>query len=169
MPSNEIFLRPLCEEDANVSWRWRHNPEIWKWTSFNPAVYDVTPEKELAWAKSCIADPSRRTLTICLRDNSTPIGIVSIKSIDFDKRTAGINVFLGDTAWFGKGYGYEALRLGCEYARRELNLLSLTANVADENKASVAVFKKAGFVFSDEFVQFPNAKMRRSVLLFKSE
>ena len=46
----------------------------------------------------------------------------------------------------GRGYMTEALQLALRYAFRELDLHRVEANIQPENKASLALVRRAGFV-----------------------
>jgi hypothetical protein len=48
MKENDMYIRPLQESDALISFTWRNNLEIWKYTASKPNKY-ITSEIELKW------------------------------------------------------------------------------------------------------------------------
>jgi RimJ/RimL family protein N-acetyltransferase len=61
---------------------------------------------------------------------------------------AEVSIYL-DPARIGKGLGTEILRDGIEWARRSLpEVKQFQANIRENNKASIRLFEKIGFVES---------------------
>ncbi len=65
----EIYLRPLKENDAHVSRRWRNDPSIWKYTGSDPSKYGVTESVERNWIRQAITDEKSVRFAICRKDS----------------------------------------------------------------------------------------------------
>ena len=46
--ATDVYLRPLKVEDSAVSWRWRNDAELWKYTVSRPD-HVITEEEERSW------------------------------------------------------------------------------------------------------------------------
>lgn len=133
-----LYIRPLMESDALVSWRWRNNPEIWKYTGSHPNM-EVTPEVELGWIRKAILDPSTIRFAICVHHitDISYIGNVHLSEVDYQKSSAVFNIFIGDRTVWGKGYGTQATHLILMYAKDILKLKKIYLSVRKENTAAV--------------------------------
>jgi len=80
-----------------------------------------------------------------IRERSTGerVGVTGL--IDRGEGVAEVG-FLLASAFHGKGYGIESLRLLCRFAFAEAGFRKLSATVTAGNAASKAVLEKAGFV-----------------------
>jgi len=45
---HKVLIRPLQIEDASISWKWRNDPVVWKYTGSKPNI-KVTEEIEKRW------------------------------------------------------------------------------------------------------------------------
>ena len=80
-------------------------------------------------------------LMICSHEGER-LGAIDLTG--YDGKKASISILIFDLDNRHKGFGIEALRLVVEYAA-SLGLRTLYANILPENKASISLFKKAGF------------------------
>lgn len=69
----DVYLRPLREEDAKTSWRWRNDSRVWEKTGSRPNCH-VTEEMELDWMRKVLADKTSRRYAIVLKDSDRYIG-----------------------------------------------------------------------------------------------
>ena len=63
---DEICLRPLREEDAKTSWRWRNDPRVWAQTVSHPDR-EVTEAMELDWIRKALPEQHLRAALGCGR------------------------------------------------------------------------------------------------------
>jgi len=61
-------------------------------------------------------------------------------------RTAELGITIGDRAYWGRGYGTEAIGLLIDYGFRHHNLHRIYLNVNGNNGRAIAVYKRCGFV-----------------------
>lgn len=138
----DVYIRPLSVEDAMTSYRWRNNPEVWKNTGSAPNVY-VTPEMETEWIKKALENPRMRRYAICLKKNNQYIGNVYLG--EFNGRSASEQIFIGETALWGKGIGTRARELLYEMAKSEFGLTRIETHIRPRNIASMKSALKLGF------------------------
>ena len=137
-----IYLRPLREEDALTSYKWRNDPEVWKLTGSRPDIV-VTPEIEKDWIRKVLQDPASRRFAICIAQNDTYIGNVQLTNITGEE--AEFHIFIGEKKCWGKGVGYMATTELINIAKKQLPLKRIYLYVKPGNTAAIKIYEKAGF------------------------
>ena len=74
-----------------------------------------------------------------------PLGLIDFFDFDFKNKRAGIGIIIKKSEDRGKGYGAEALELLVNYGFSRLNLHQVYCNIAENNKASIKLFKSQNF------------------------
>lgn len=137
-----IFLRPLVLEDAETSFHWRNDPEIWKYTKFNSSG-KITLEMEQQWLSATLEQEDQKRYAICLKDTGAYIGNIQLLEIDGEK--AIFHLFIGEVSCWGKGIGKEATRLLLDYAFFDLGLERVELEVNQDNIAAIRIYTSWGF------------------------
>lgn len=89
---------------------------------------------------------SERQLRLIIIDKTDGERIGCIDLCDFEPRDRRAFVGIALLPHFrGRGFGTEALRLVCDYAKETLGLHQLAAQIAYDNDASHGLFSKCGF------------------------
>jgi RimJ/RimL family protein N-acetyltransferase len=60
-------------------------------------------------------------------------------------RTAFVGIGIGERAYWGKGYGTDAMKVALRFAFTEINLERVTLNVFEYNPRAIRSYEKAGF------------------------
>lgn len=155
-----IYLRPLKLADARISYRWRNDPEIWKYTGSKPNQY-ISPEMETAWLSNKLKRADEKRFAICMLDNNQYVGNVQLLEIDYEK--AWLHIFIGEKELWGLGISQKATVIILYYAFSELNLAYVQLSVSPLNRAAYRVYEKTGFCVSgkDETNGFLEMKISR--------
>lgn len=140
--NSSIYLRELFLSDAKISFIWRNNPLIWKYTGYKPDKI-ITEEMELDWLKKKLSNEKDHRFAICLKKNSQYIGNVQL--INLHDNTAEFHLFIGEPAFWGMGIGKEATSLMLNFGFSHLNLDSISLEVHPENISALSVYKRIGF------------------------
>ena len=74
------------------------------------------------------------------------IGFCGLRDVDPFGRTAELGITIGDKAYWGRGYGREAIRLLLDYAFRLLNLRRVFLRVHGRNERGIRAYRACGFV-----------------------
>jgi RimJ/RimL family protein N-acetyltransferase len=74
------------------------------------------------------------------------IGNCGMFNLDWRNRSAELGIFIGDKAYWDKGYGTEVMRLLLRIGFMTLNLHRIYLRVYDNNLRAVHVYEKIGFV-----------------------
>lgn len=147
-----ITLRPLVESDANTSWKWRNDPEVFRNTGkryFKP----VTLQNELDWIRTVLSRPDEYRFAIVADD----IYIGNIYLTGITTTSGEISIFIGEKSYWNKGIGTLANALLLKYAFSTLTLDRVKSIVRIENIASQRAHEKVYFekISSDkEFIYY---------------
>ena len=136
----EITIRPLQENDAYTSVKWRNDPEVFKYTG---NIYDhkITIESELKWIRKVISNHNDYRCAI-LADG---VYVGNIYLTDIDNANAHYHIFIGNKHYWGKGVAKQASRQLLHYAFKQLMLQSVLLRVQKENYDAVKLYKDLGF------------------------
>lgn len=138
----DIYLRPLCVEDAKTSYKWRNNPEVWKNTGSSPDRI-ITEELEMTWIHKVLADSTTRRYAICLKSDDRYIGNIYLTNIS---GTSAIEqIFIGEIDFWGKGIGTKARAALYAIAKNDLGLIRIESHIRPRNIASLKSVLKLGF------------------------
>lgn len=137
----QVTIRPLQEQDAYTSVKWRNDPEVFKYTG-NTYDHEITIESELGWIRKVINNPNDYRCAILV--DGEYVG--NIYLTDIDEETAEYHIFIGNKDYWGKGVAKQASDLILKYAFKELKLKSVYLRVQIENISAYSLYKKLGFV-----------------------
>ena len=157
----EIYIRPLQAADALVSYAWRNDPVVWKYTGSRPDR-EITPEIEMAWIQQVLARENEKRYAICLAADNTYIGNVQLTHIS--SGSAEFHIFIGARAYWGMQLGYKATKLMLEKGTEELKLEQIFLDVSTENTAAVKAYIKCGFEIVNELGSTYRMVYKRMVL-----
>ena len=141
----DVSIRPLRVEDAYTSYRWRNDPEVFKYTG---TVYSdiITLESELNWIKKVIANKNDYRCAIMV-DN---VYIGNIYLTDMKDDEGEYHIFIGEKDYWGKGIAGKASILMIEYGFKVLKLKSIFLHVKKENIAAIKLYQNLGFTVEKE-------------------
>ena len=83
--------------------------------------------------------------TIRALEDHRLLGDVELWINSWGNRDAFVGIGIGERAFWGKGYGSDAMQLILRYAFTELNLRRVSLSVFDFNERAVRSYQKAGF------------------------
>ncbi len=135
--TDRLRLRAFCMDDEAAVHACTSDPEVTRYTSWEPHTLPATQARLCAW----ISDPDK--WAIALRKEGTVIGWTGFVSIDPDRQT-GIFGYLLHRNYWGKGYATEAARGVIHWGFTQLNLHRIVAECAVENGASTRILEKLG-------------------------
>jgi len=164
--NENIYLRPLILEDAKTSYKWRNNPEIWKYTFFNPSA-PITLEVETAWLEKILNRTDQKRFAICLTESGKYIG--NIQLIDIVDREAEFHLFIGEQDYWGKGIGEKATKHILDYGFFTLNLSTMRLDVSIKNEAAIKIYTRQGFVEAKREGDYLLMKITKDDYLHKSK
>ena len=135
-----ISIRPLQEQDAEISVKWRNIPDIWTHTTFK-ADREITLQDERNWIQKVINEETSARFAIMVDD--VYVGNIYITNID--NEGGEYHIFIGDKNYWGKGVASAASRLILDYAKEVLQLKYIDLHVKKDNQAAFHIYEKLGF------------------------
>ncbi|MCD5381015.1 MAG: GNAT family N-acetyltransferase [Candidatus Pacebacteria bacterium] len=139
--SNRVTLRPVSESDCDVLTKWINDPDVQQYLE---AYLPMTKNEEMTWIKT-IQTRDIGSLVVMIIADGKPIGNMCISGIDHRQGTAVTGTLIGNTDYWGKGYGTEAKMLMLEYAFNVLNLRKICSDVIAFNTRSTSYSLKCGY------------------------
>ena len=133
-----LKIRPVKNEDCRLLWEWVNEPQV-RAVAFNSEP--VPWEEHLEWFRKKRSNPGCSIL-ILTDEKDFPVGQVRF-DMESDK-SAEIAISIASEQR-GYGYGTEAIRLACDYFRRQKPITEVAAYIKPENAPSIRAFQKAGF------------------------
>jgi RimJ/RimL family protein N-acetyltransferase len=141
----KVLIRPSEVSDSKISWKWRNNPEIWKYTGSSPDRI-ITPEIESQWIENVLKRKDEKRFAICIVETGEYIGNTQLTNITSE--SAQYHLFIGETSFWGKGIGKQVANLVLAYAFYTLGVKEVYSYFNPNNFASIKACEKTGFKFS---------------------
>ncbi len=146
----EVKTRPLREEDAYVSYKWRNDPLVFKYTC-NRYTSEITLESELEWIRRVTKNPADYRCAI----EADGVYVGNIYLTDITNKEADYHIFIGDRNYWGKGVAKKASQLLIKYGFETLNLDRINLQMRTENHTAYHLYLTLGFIEierSEEFI-----------------
>lgn len=140
-----VTIRPLQEQDAYFSVKWRNDPEVFKYTG-NTYKNEITLETELNWIRKVMANENEYRCAIMADD----VYVGNIYLTDITEESAHYHIFIGNKEYWGKGVAKKASKLILNYAFGALKLKFVCLRVKKENTSALHLYKKLGFIEENE-------------------
>lgn len=146
LKNNTILLRALEPEDLEFLYSCENNTEVWHVSNTLVPYSKFVLKQYLENAHLDIYTAKQLRLIIApVEKTNEPIGAIDLFDFDPYHQRAGIGILINQKADRKKGFAKAALELLIPYCFDHLNLHQLYCNIADDNKKSIKLFKKAGF------------------------
>lgn len=140
--SEKIYLKPLTKEHLNDYLHLVNDPEVQRTTSPYQTFKEFTAEELTAWLEKIPGRVDRKDFAIFRVADGAFLGEVVLN--EFDNGKSNIRLALM-SKYFGKGYGYEAMKLAIQFGWEELHLKEITLSVFDFNERGLRLYRKLGF------------------------
>ena len=144
LKGENIYLRAMEPEDAEVLFRWENNPEIWR-VSETMAPYSRHHLEQFAASVQDLFLARQLRLIICANEGTEPVGAIDLFEFEPMHQRAGIGILIAEKEHRNAGFASEALKVLIEYAFSVLPLRLLYCNIHTDNEVSIKLFKKFGF------------------------
>ncbi len=147
LENDTILLRAVEPEDLDFLYSCENNTSIWRCGSTTAPYSRFAIKQYIADAQNDIYTNKQLRLIICLKTNiKEAIGAVDLFDFDPYHQRASVGIVIDSIENQQHGYAQQSLQLIEEYAFCFLHLHQLYCSIAAYNKASVALFEKAGYV-----------------------
>ncbi|HBS88782.1 MAG: GNAT family N-acetyltransferase [Bacteroidetes bacterium GWF2_38_335] len=146
LESGKIKLRALEPGDLDLLYSWENNTDVWKVSNTLTPFSMFTLKQFIESAGQDIYQTKQlRLVIVTVEKKSKPVGCIDIFDFDPHHGRAGIGILIASENDRGKGFASDALDATIDYAFEILHLHQLYCNITEDNKTSIALFKKKGF------------------------
>ena len=146
-------LRPPDLSEAPRFLQWVTDTEVRHLIGGTAYPMTLAAEEEWLRSKSDISWDNGMFLAIDAIDatdgvegDPVHIGSIELRKLHAEARSGEVGMLIGDRAFWGRGYGTDALRTLCRFAFEELDLRRLQLEVAAYNPRAQRAYEKVGFV-----------------------
>ena len=136
----KVTIRPLIEEDAYTSVKWRNDPKVFKYTG-NTYKHEIKIENELEWIRKVIAKANDYRCAILVDE----VYVGNIYLTDIQDGKAHYHIFIGNKNYWGKGVAKKASLLILDYAVKNFKLKEIYLRVRKENTRAYNLYLRLGF------------------------
>ena len=141
----KVALRPKTEADAVDDYRWRRDPELARLDATFPIQMSFDEFLRLYQSRLLRNDPWSLRFAIITLDGRH-IGNCGCYDIDVRKGTAEVGIMIGERAFWGRGYGSQAMATLVEHIFSTTPVRLLYLHTLHWNTRARRSFAKVGFV-----------------------
>jgi len=143
MNLDSIILRALEPKDLDSLISIENNQHLWKYSNRNEPFSKHLLSKYIEQQNQDIFEAKQKRFVISQADESF-LGFVDLFDFSPLHRRAGVGIVILEDQR-SNGIGKKSLELLSEYAHKHLNINTLFANIAVENRVSVLLFESCGY------------------------
>ena len=137
----KVRLRAVEREDIPVFVRWFNDPEVLQYLSLYMPMSQAEEER---WFERQLDARDQKVLAIETAEG-IHIGNIGLHEIDWKNRQAELGIAIGEKAYWGLGYGSDAIKTLLRFAFDEMNLHRVYLRVFDFNARAIRCYEKCGF------------------------
>jgi RimJ/RimL family protein N-acetyltransferase len=173
-PMKDIFRGKLVrlsafdpEEMSKVLPRWNLNSEYFR--LLNSSARPMQSSKAASkWMEEEVGEMSLESYYFSIRtlEDNKLIGEIGLDVVNWPGRDAFVGLGIGETEYWGKGYGTDVMNVLLRFAFTEINLRRVSLGVFEYNPRAIRSYEKAGFRHEGRLRRLLNREGRRWDNLF---
>ena len=134
-----VELRPIEEDDYPLILRWQNHPEVWWYMDYERpfSLPDIREDAERARA-----DGHPFVITF----EGRPVGRIGLNGFRRRDRICSLYLYIGEPAFWGRGYAQDALMALLSHAFDRLDLHQVELWTLAANARVIRVYERCGFV-----------------------
>jgi RimJ/RimL family protein N-acetyltransferase len=143
LSGKKVNLRAVEPSDYELIWRWMNDAETmlyWGRPGNTVSLAEVARQEESQAARG-----NSRKYIVETKD-ATRIGIIDYYDLDWQARSAWVSILIGENAYWGGGFGTDAMRTLLAFLFRQLGLHRVTLTVHESNERAQRSYEKNAFV-----------------------
>ncbi len=159
------FEDPLTDDEIERVYRWSSDDEVLRWSGGTPTDLTLAEFRERLRNDHTVSPSNRRSLFILTRDNEL-IGRIGCFAIDWALRQGELGIVIGERAYWGKGYGRDAVRtllrlLFSTTLLETVNLFTYPENLRAQRSFAACGFRTLGTArrFSPDLGEYDGLEM----------
>lgn len=134
-------LRAIERTDIPLFVRWFNDPEVRQYLSL---YQPMSAAQEERWFERQLESQNNQVYAIETAEG-THIGNIGLHDINWKERSAELGIVIGEKAYWGAGYGSDAIKALLHFAFGEMNLHRVQLRVFDFNPRAIRCYEKCGF------------------------
>jgi RimJ/RimL family protein N-acetyltransferase len=138
---SRIRLRRIERQDIPTFVRWFGDPEVREYLMINRPISNAEEER---WFERKLEEEDSEIYAIETMDGAH-IGNIELFNIDTRHRHAELGIVIGEKAYWGQGYGSDAVRTLLRFGFEEMNLHRVFLRVYEDNARGIRAYEKCGF------------------------
>lgn len=143
-----VILRPFehgfTEEELYRMYRWSRDESVLRWSGGSVLLMSFEEFKDALYHELHHPDKHSRTFSL-LTDTGEFIGRLGFYNIDYRRHQAELGIAIGEKAYWGLGYGTDAVKTLLAYIFRETDLQRIYLHTYAANRRAQRAFEKCGF------------------------
>lgn len=141
----KIILRALRQDDLDRLCQFNNDLEVELAGGGDPPLPQSLARLQAEF-DSGVSQGGRDGTNFAIEADGQCIGQCSLFAFDEVARTCQLGITIGDKAYWGHGYGREAITLLLDYAFRLRNLHKVSLQVNGRNRRAIRAYEACGFV-----------------------
>lgn len=146
LQGKDVFLRALEPEDLQLLYLVENNETVWEVSNTTTPFSKYILQQYLENSHRDIYEVKQLRLVICVSETEEAIGFIDLFDFEPKHRRVGVGIVIFSEKERRKGYALQSLQLLCSYTFSHLNVHQVYAHITFENKKSIFLFEKAGFI-----------------------
>jgi len=145
LKGKDIELRALEPSDLDMLYVLENDETVWEISNTSTPYSKFILKEYLDNSHRDIYDVKQLRLVITIASEKRPIGFIDLFDFEPKHNRVGLGIVIFSEEDRGKGFAIQSLETICNYAFSHLNVHQVYANITEDNKRSIELFKKAGF------------------------
>ncbi len=138
------FEDPLTDKEIERVYRWSSDAEMLRWSGGTPTDLTLREFRERLRSDHTITPTNRRSFFIFTRSGEL-IGRIGCFAIDWALRQGELGIVIGERAYWGKGYGRDAVVTLLRHLFSTTSLEMINLFTYPENLRAQRAFAASGF------------------------
>lgn len=144
--SGNLFLRKISKEDIDFVFNSLNNKDLISYLSLGPLkTYEHSKRLIKRYLRYWESNLQYNYIIELQEGNKIKIGSISLWNVNWQHQRAQVGIWLIPSFW-NKGFGEKSLILLKNIAFNHLKINRLEAYIAIENKKSISLFERCGFI-----------------------
>jgi RimJ/RimL family protein N-acetyltransferase len=141
-----LFLRPIVEADYDAGYRWERDHEVQHWAQGDYAPADLTLDEYKARYAPPGGIPGEADHFAIIVRPDTLIGFIGYFHANRRIGKVEVGIGIGEKAYWGRGYGREAMRLLLRHVFYDLRFQRAELNTWSGNTRAIRSYESCGFL-----------------------
>ncbi|MBI5217648.1 MAG: GNAT family N-acetyltransferase [Bacteroidia bacterium] len=150
LENDKIKLRAIEPEDMDLLYEWENDRSLWEVSNTLVPFSKYTLKKYLENSHLDLYEAKQLRLMIVENEKNKTVGAIDLFDFEPFHSRVGIGILVYDKNDRRKNFASEALNIIINYCFNTLMLHQLYCNITTDNKSSLDLFTKQGFIIAGE-------------------